>query len=127
MLRLDAGGAGRGCSRPRARAGHRPRPARAGGRVPGLITGLGHGPCGDWSGGDLLSRVLGRSTIGATGLNGRVRNGIGCFPRAVTTRPSKGTHRVPLEGQMSVVSDQLSDLKDGDVVPSEAPAGQTPI
>ena len=42
-----------------------------------------------WSGGDLLSRVLRRSTIGATGLNGRVRNGIGCFPRAVTTRPSR--------------------------------------
>ena len=42
-----------------------------------------------WSGGDLLSHVLRRSTIGATGLNGRVRDGIGCFPRAVTTRPSK--------------------------------------
>ena len=42
-----------------------------------------------WSGGDLLSHVLRRSTIGATGLNGRVRDGIGCFPRAVTTRPGK--------------------------------------
>ena len=42
-----------------------------------------------WSGGDLLSHVLRRSTIGATGLNGRVRDGIGCFPRAVTTRPSE--------------------------------------
>ena len=40
-----------------------------------------------WSGGDLLSHVLRRSTIGATGLNGRVRDGIGCFPRAVATRP----------------------------------------
>ena len=44
---------------------------------------------GMWSGGDLLSRVLGRSTIGAAGLNGRVRDGTGCFPRAVATRPSK--------------------------------------
>src|SRR5690625_1869273 len=41
------------------------------------------------SGGDLLSHVLRRSTIGAAGLNGRVRDGTGCFPRAVTTRPWK--------------------------------------
>ena len=39
------------------------------------------------SGGDLLSHGLSRSTIGAAGLNGRVREGIGCFPRAVTARP----------------------------------------
>ena len=42
-----------------------------------------------WPGGDLLSHVLRRSTIGATGLNGRVRDGTGCFPRAMTTRPVK--------------------------------------
>ena len=30
-------------------------------------------------GGDLLSHVLGRSTIGAEGFHGRVRDGIGCF------------------------------------------------
>ena len=42
-----------------------------------------------WSGGDLLSHVLRRSTIGAAGLNGRVRDGIGCFPRAIATRPVK--------------------------------------
>ncbi len=42
-----------------------------------------------WSGGDLLSHDLSRSTIGATGLNGRVREGIGCFPRAIATRPFK--------------------------------------
>ena len=41
------------------------------------------------SGGDLLSHVLRRSTIGAAALNGRVRNGTGCFARAVTTRPGK--------------------------------------
>jgi hypothetical protein len=38
-------------------------------------------------GGDLLSHVLRRSTIGATVLNGRVRDGIGCFTRAITTKP----------------------------------------
>ena len=41
------------------------------------------------SGGDLLSHVLRRSTIGATALNGRVRDGIGCFARAKATRPGK--------------------------------------
>ena len=39
----------------------------------------------------LLSHALRRSTIGAEGLHGRVRNGIGCFPLAITTRPSKRT------------------------------------
>lgn len=43
-------------------------------------------------GGDLLSHVLRRSTIGATALNGRVRNGSGCFARAMTTKPRKN-HR----------------------------------
>lgn len=38
-------------------------------------------------GGDLLSHVLRRSTIGATALNDRVRDGIGCFARAMTTKP----------------------------------------
>ena len=41
------------------------------------------------SGGDLLSHVLRRSTIGATALNGRGRDGIGCFARAKATRPGK--------------------------------------
>ena len=41
------------------------------------------------SGSDLLSHVLRRSTISATVLNGRVRDGIGCFTRAMTTRPRK--------------------------------------
>ncbi len=40
-------------------------------------------------GDDLLSRALRRSTIGAEGLNGRVRNGIGCGPLAITTRSCK--------------------------------------
>ena len=38
-------------------------------------------------GGDLLSHALRRSTISATALNGRVRNGAGCFARALTTKP----------------------------------------
>ena len=37
-------------------------------------------------GGDLLSHVLRRSTIGAEGFHGRVRDGIGCGPLAMTTR-----------------------------------------
>ena len=40
-------------------------------------------------GGDLLSHALRRSTIGAAALNGRVRDGIGCFARAMTTKPRK--------------------------------------
>ena len=40
-------------------------------------------------GGDLLSHVLRRSTIGAKALNGRVRDGIGCFALAMTTKPNK--------------------------------------
>src|SRR6056297_542980 len=42
------------------------------------------------SGGDLLSHVLRRSTIGAARLNDRVRDGIGCFLRALATRPAEG-------------------------------------
>ena len=45
--------------------------------------------CG--SGGDLLSHGLSRSTIGATGLNFRVRDGIGCLPRASATGPADRT------------------------------------
>ena len=41
------------------------------------------------SGGDLLSHVLRRSTISAGALNGRVRDGIGCFTPAMATRPGK--------------------------------------
>src|SRR3954467_13609822 len=37
-------------------------------------------------GSDLLSRVLRRSTIGAEGFHGRVRDGIGCGPLAMTTK-----------------------------------------
>src|SRR5579871_2660484 len=40
-------------------------------------------------GSDRLSRGLGRSTMGAGGFNGRVRNGIGWNSPARTTRPAK--------------------------------------
>ena len=39
----------------------------------------------------LLSHALRRSTIGAEGLHGRVRDGIGCVPLAITTKSSKRT------------------------------------
>src|SRR5881628_3777509 len=42
-------------------------------------------------GSDLLSRVLRRSTIGAEGFHGRVRDGIGCGPLAMATRSSNRT------------------------------------
>src|SRR6185312_3652861 len=49
------------------------------------------GGCGGWigrPGGDRLSRALRHSTMGAGGFHGRVRDGIGCGPPAVTTRSS---------------------------------------
>ena len=52
---------------------------RASAKLPGIVSDrmrlflLGR------PGGDLLSRVLGRSTIGAEGFHGRVRDGIGCI------------------------------------------------
>jgi hypothetical protein len=44
-------------------------------------------------GDDLLSRALRRSTIGAEGLHGRVRDGIGCGPLAIATKSCKGTQQ----------------------------------
>jgi hypothetical protein len=54
-------------------------------------------------GGDLLFRVLRRSTIGAEGFHGRVRDGIGCKPLAMTTRPRKD------QGSRAAVSRQSSE------------------
>ena len=56
--------------------------------------------CLSRSGGDLLSHVLRRSTIGAAALNGRVRDGIGCFARARATRPGKTRSALSLVGTM---------------------------
>ena len=60
------------------------------------------------SGGDLLSHVLRRSTIGATALNGRVRDGIGCFARAMATRPGK--KRSAFRDDVVVIAAGLSKL-----------------
>src|SRR5246127_3760266 len=54
----------------------------------------GKGNCGLFCvigrpGGDLLSHALRRSTIGAEGFHGRVRDGIGCVFLAKATRSSK--------------------------------------
>ena len=46
-------------------------------------------------GGDLLSHTLRCSTISATVLNGRVREGTGCFTCAMATKPNK-MQRTPL-------------------------------
>ena len=46
------------------------------------VTQFSPGPVLLKAGNDLLSRVLRRSTIGAKGLYGRVRNGIACAPLA---------------------------------------------
>ena len=55
-------------------------------------------------GGDLLSRVLGRSTIGAEGFHGRVRDGIGCIaPRndhQVVEEPEVGSQESDAGGHL---------------------------
>ena len=48
----------------------------------------------DKPGGDLLSRALRQSTIGAERLNDRVRDGIGWGPLAITTRLMQATKSV---------------------------------
>ena len=60
-------------------------------------------------GNDLLSHVLRRSTISAAALNGRVRDGIGCFARAMITTPKKhntggSTHVFPPRGRARLQS-----------------------
>ena len=59
---------------------YRAAPPRVG---DGVCVGRMGGP-----GGDRLSRVLGRSIIGAGGFHGRVRDGIGCGLPAMATRSS---------------------------------------
>ena len=49
-------------------------------------------------GSDLLSHVLRRSTISAAALNCRVRDGIGCFARAMTTNQKNNASGAPFEG-----------------------------
>ena len=53
-------------------------------------------------GDDLLSHVLRRSTIGATALNGWVRDGTRCFARAVITKPSKSSGSLFARGKVGL-------------------------
>ena len=59
-------------------------------------------------GGDLLSHVLRRSTIGVSALNGRVRDGIGCFTDAMTTNPRKQRKHRPVH--VSALADFMRSL-----------------
>jgi hypothetical protein len=61
------------------------------------------------SGGDLLSHVLRRSTIGVAALIGRVRDGIGSFAAAMATRPEKRQAVAP-DGGRGAVPDVIRDL-----------------
>ncbi len=51
-----------------------------------------------WPGGDLLSRALRRSTMGAGVFHGRVRDGIGCSNPAMATGPPSRTRLVCIDG-----------------------------
>ena len=66
---------------------YRAAPPRVHDEAPGIVPGV----CVGWAGGpggDLLSRALRHSTMGAGGFHGRVRDGIGCRPPAKATRSS---------------------------------------
>ena len=68
-------------------------------------------------GDDPLSHVLRRSTIGATVLNGRVRDGIGCFTRAMITKPGKDLLQVNMLmiAEARLLLDQIKPI--GQLVP----------
>ena len=57
-------------------------------------------------GGDLLSHVLRRSTIGVLALNCRVREGIGCFTSTMTTKPKKKHISLSVKTEVTSVSVQ---------------------
>ena len=83
-----------GCSTPRSVDGRqvtedRPRVAAWGSVLRRLDVLLSSDPAPSRSGGDLLFRSLSCSTIGAEGFHGRVRDGIGCGPLAMATRPAR--------------------------------------
>ena len=80
-------------------------------RLGGFVSFLCHHIRENWvfarSGGELLSHVLRRSTIAAAALNFRVREGTGCFARAMATRPReypkcRRTLGIPSVGEVSV-------------------------
>src|SRR5579864_294563 len=64
-------------------------------------------------GGDLLSRALRHSTMGAGGFHGRVREGIGCGPPAKATRSSSPYTIAGFQAALflsSVFSHRLSNM-----------------
>ncbi len=63
-------------------------------------------------GSDRLSRVLRRSTIGAEGFNGRVRNGIGFGPPARATKPAK--HRIDTGSRNAVPRGRRTLINESD-------------
>ena len=68
------------------------------------------------SGGELLSHVLRRSTIAAAALNFRVREGTGCFARAMATKPrKKPTSRIARRAPGSVFCEAKGALAHSDV------------
>src|SRR5438094_3765878 len=75
------------------------------------------GPAGPGS--DLLFRALRRSTIGAEGFHGRVRDGIGCFAPRYDHQavPEVGDHRSEIRGLWDLSS--VSAFSPSNVVGSE--------
>ena len=80
------------------------------------VTGVVGGP-----GGDLLSHVLRRSTMGAAGFHGRVRNGVGWGTRAMATRSTQPPPW-PQRGQAAAAALRPPDGA-GDVVGKLAGSG----
>ena len=62
-------------------------------------------------GGDLLSHVLRRSTIGVSALIGRVREGIGSLARAMTTKPRNYPSDLTSAAVIAVVQVYAFDLE----------------
>ncbi len=62
-------------------------------------------------GGDLLSRGLSPSTIGAAVLNFRVRDGTGCFTCAMTTKPRKSPCRLSCDARKRQVAGSVFACK----------------
>ena len=66
-------------------------------------------------GGDLLSRALRHSTIGAESFHGRVRDGIGCSPFATATRSSKRKEGLkPVRANLALMQRMSSTARNGE-------------
>src|ERR1700676_5055125 len=78
----------------------------------GGFSGLGR------PGGDLLSRVLRRSTIGAEGFHGRVRDGIGCLAPRQDHQAEQGsgsgiTEKIVFGAGLAAACDEFPRLSAG--------------